>query len=310
MWRSSSDGGHLLAGLAHQHKVAENLFQVLQVYLVGAVAHGVVGVLVHLHEHAVNTHGHGGIGQHGSKLTVAAGGAAQTARTLHGVGGIEHHGAAELLHPVHAAHVHDEVVVAEGSAAFAEHVLIAAEGFHLFADVLAVPGSEELALLDVDRASGLGAGFQQVALAAQESRYLEQVNILGGVFGLLLGVHVGHHRALELLADFGEDTAAFLNARAAEAFHARAVGFVVGGLEDELHAEPGADFLDGGGHFPGKGFVFKRAGPEQEEGFLPADDYVLDVERHGKSCFDAYIMPQAPDEVNEIPLCVGVKLPV
>ena len=62
------------------------------------------------------------------------------------------------------------------------------------------------------------------------------------------------------------------------------------------------------GHFPGKGFVFKRAGPEQEEGFLPADDYVLDVERHGKSCFDAYIMPQAWDEVNEISLRAGVKL--
>ena len=48
----SSDGGHLLAGLAYQHEVAENLFEVLEVHLVRAVAHGMIRVLVYFHEYA------------------------------------------------------------------------------------------------------------------------------------------------------------------------------------------------------------------------------------------------------------------
>ena len=91
-------------------------------------------------------------------------------------------------------------------------------------------------------------------------------------------MHVGHHRALELLADLGKDAAAFLDAGPAEALDAGAVGFVVGCFEDELDAELGANLLDGGSHLPGKGFVLKRAGSEQEERLLPANDYVLDVE--------------------------------
>ncbi len=299
----SSDGGHLLACLAHQHKVAEYLFQIFEVHLVRTIAHSVVRILVNFHEDAVNAHGHCGISQYGSQFAVATRGTTQTTRTLHGVRCVKHNGAAKLLHPVHAAHVNDEVVVAEGSAAFAEHVLIAAKGFHLFADVLAIPGCKELTLLDVDRTAGLGAGFKQVALAAQEGGNLQKVNKLRGVFSLLFCVDVCHNRALEFFPDFLEDAAAFFNARTTEALHAGAVSLIIGGFENELNPEACADVLDGLCHFPGKVLVFEGAGTEQEERLLPADDYVLNVERHGKSCFDVYIMPQASVEVNEIPLC-------
>ena len=265
----------------HELEVGENLLQIAEADLVRPVAQGVVGVAVHLHEDAVNAHAHGGIGQNGSQLAIAARGAAEAARALHGVGGVENDGAAVLLHPVHAAHVDDEVVVAEGGAALAEHVLRAAEGIHLLADVLAVPRGEKLAFFDVDGAPGFGADLQQVALAAEEGRHLEQVDVLGRTRGLRFGVHVGHHRDLQLLADFGEDAAAGLETEAAEALDAGAVGFVVRGFEDEGKLEPIADLFDAAGHLPRELFAFKRTGTKQVERAGAADFNVLNEKAHG-----------------------------
>ena len=103
---------------------------------------------------------------------------------------------------------------------------------------------------------------------------------VSGIFGLLFGVNVCHNGNLQLLADFGEDAAALSDAETAEALDVGTVGLVVRGLEDELYAEAGADFLNAASHLPGEIFVFERAGSEQIEGSLAADFYVLNVEGH------------------------------
>ena len=51
-------------------------------------------------------------------------------------------------------------------------------------------------------------------------------------------VHVGQHRQAELGSDFGEDRQRRIEADAARAFRAGAVGLVEGGLVDEPDAEP------------------------------------------------------------------------
>jgi hypothetical protein len=102
------------------------------------------------------------------KFAVAAGGAAESAGALDGVGGVEDHGQAFLAHPEQRAHVGDEVVVAEGGAALGDDKVAALEGAELVGDVDDVPRREELALLHVDRAAGFGGGFEQVGLAAEE----------------------------------------------------------------------------------------------------------------------------------------------
>ena len=64
--------------------------------------------------------------------------------------------------------------------------------------LLHVPGREELALLDVDHAPGLGRRDQKVGLPAEEGRDLQHVDDLGDFGALRRLVHVGEHRQPEL----------------------------------------------------------------------------------------------------------------
>ncbi len=122
-------------------------------------------------------------------------------------------GQAFLAHPVERAHVGDQVVVAEGGAALGDEEAFAAEGAHLAGDVDGIPRGEELAFFHVHRAAGLGGGFEQVGLAAEKGRDLQQVDVFGGDVGLFGGVDVGGDGDLEFLGDFTEDAATFLGCR-------------------------------------------------------------------------------------------------
>ena len=113
------------------------------------------------------------------------------------------------------AHVGHQRVVAEAGAALAqEDPLVAARG-DLAGDVLHVPGREELALLDVDRVAGLGRGDQEIGLAAQIGRDLQDIDRLGGRRALLGQMHVGQDRDAARLADLGEDRQPVADADAA-----------------------------------------------------------------------------------------------
>ena len=151
----------------------------------------------------------------GTKAAVAAGGGALSARTLHGVGGVEDHGTADPAHDGERAHVDDERVVAERGAALRhQHVGVAAAR-DLVDDVLHVPGGEELALLDLDGAAGPGRGDDKVRLPAQEGRDLQHVHHLGQLRALLGVVHVGDDGDAEARADLGEHRQCAVQADAA-----------------------------------------------------------------------------------------------
>ena len=102
------------------------------------------------------------------------------ARKLHAVGGVEHHRPAGLAHNLQPAHVHHQVVVAEGGAALGEQHPGIAGGDHLFHGVPDIVRRHELALLDVDDAAGAPGGHQQVRLAAQEGGDLQDIGHFGG----------------------------------------------------------------------------------------------------------------------------------
>ena len=126
-------------------------------------------------------------------------------------------------------------------------------------DVLHVPGRQELALLDVDRAAGLRRGDQQVGLPAQEGRDLQHVDRLGDRRALLGRVHVGQHRHAEALAHLGEDRQALLHAEAARGVGAGAVRLVEAGLVDEADAELARELGQRAGTSPARARGF-RAG--------------------------------------------------
>ena len=187
-----------------RHQLAHQALELVERHHVGAVGGGAVGVLVGLDEEAGHADRHRRAREHRHEAAVAARGGALSARLLHGVGGIEDHGAADLGHDRQRAHVDHQRVVAERGAPLGdEHVGVAASrdlGDH----VLHVPGRQELALLHLHRAAGLGGGDEQVGLAAQEGRDLQHVHHLGHARALLRLVHVGDDGEAERLADLGE----------------------------------------------------------------------------------------------------------
>src|SRR5690606_30700922 len=123
-WASASSGldsGELLDQVIQLLELGEEGFQLVQAQRAGTVALGVVRIRMRFQEQAGQTLGQTGLGQVGDLATATAGGIGATTRHLQRVGDVEEHRVLELLHDAEAEHVHDQVVVAEAGAAFAEN---------------------------------------------------------------------------------------------------------------------------------------------------------------------------------------------
>ena len=159
---------------------------------------------------------------------------------LQRVGDVDDDGHAGLLHLGYAAHVDDEVAVAEGSAAFGKGNLCASGGAHLVDGKAHRRGCQELSLLDIHHLAGLGRCHKQVGLAAEEGRNLQDVDVLGGHFGLLGQVDVGDDGHAELGAHLCQHLQRLFVADAGERVDARAVGLAVAAFEDVGDAQAAA----------------------------------------------------------------------
>src|SRR5262249_54701669 len=133
---------------------------------IGPIAEGAVGILVRLEEDRVDTDRHRGARQRANELSLSPGRRSLTARQLHAVAGVVHHGVPEPRHHRQAAHVGDQIVVAEAGAALRDQQLAIAGRGEFLEQRSHVPGGEELSLLDVDRLAGARDREQKVGLPA------------------------------------------------------------------------------------------------------------------------------------------------
>ena len=86
----------------------------------------------------------------------------------------------------------------------------------LFDRMFHVPGSDELALLHVDRTSGAAGGDQQISLAAEKGRNLQDIDGFSRDFAVAGLVNVGENGESGRLGEAEEDFGAFDQAGAAE----------------------------------------------------------------------------------------------
>ena len=177
-------------------------------------------------------------------LAVARRGRAVAARQLDAVRAVKDDRIAEAAHDGEAPHIDDEVVIAERRAALRQQNLVAAALVELVDDVAHVVGREELALLDIDDAARLSSRMQEIRLAAEERRNLEDVRDFARRLRLIALMDVRHDGDAELLLDFREPFKAFFETRAAEAVERGTVRLVKRRLEDIVDAEALADAFD------------------------------------------------------------------
>ena len=166
---------------------------VIEAQGVGGVALGARRLLVDLHEHRVDAGGDAGRRQRLDVLRQARRHAVAGARQLQAVRDVEDDRIAELAQHRKRAHVHDQVVVAEADAALGDEHRCCLRAVTLAIDVPHVVRREKLALLDVHGLAGPRRGHQQIRLARQERRNLQDVGDRGG------------RRRLRRLVDVGED---------------------------------------------------------------------------------------------------------
>jgi hypothetical protein len=178
--------------------------------------------------------------------------------------GIEHHRRV-FAHDCQAAHVGDQVVVAEAEAALAQHELVGRDGFHLGDHVAHFPGRHELAFLDVDRLARHRPFLHEVGLPAQEGRRLDHVDHRGDLVDRRVLVHVGQHRHADLLLDRLHHLQAFVQAGAAIALVRAAVGLVEAAFEDVEDVEFLGDLGDGAGDLDRHLLRFQRVRPRDDE---------------------------------------------
>src|SRR5262245_36203576 len=111
-----------------------------------------------LDKQPIDPRGEGSAGERFDELRLAAGSGAGCARELYGVSGVEDDGVTGGSHDGEAAHIDDEVVVAERGTAFGEPDLVVTGGGHLFSGMQDIVRGDELALFDVHDLGGAPGG--------------------------------------------------------------------------------------------------------------------------------------------------------
>src|SRR5690606_20825200 len=137
---------------------------------------------------------------------------------LHGMRCIDRDGCAELLHFVEGKHVDDQIVVAEGCSTLAEDRHVRRCRFRdLGKNVAAIPWREELAFLYMKKTTCLlrraRRGNDQVRLAAEKCRYLNEIGNGSNRLRLFDLMNVGTDRNIEALLHFSEHRKTVLQPR-------------------------------------------------------------------------------------------------
>ena len=230
------------------------------------------------HEKTIESGGDCSAGEDRGEFAISAGGTAESAGALHGMGGVENHRDTFFAHDVKRAHIDHQIVVSKSRAALGDEEAITSERPHFIGDVHAIPRREELAFFHVHDATSFRRGFEKIGLAAEESGDLEEIDVFRSDLRLLGGMDIGGDGDFELLGNFTEDAATFDNPGAAEGIHGRAVGLVERRFENEGDSRAISDFFQRTRHFPGKRLRLKRTRAKDEKGDGSTDGDLGDLE--------------------------------
>src|SRR6266540_3062298 len=258
---------------------ADEIRQRRDVELRRAVRESPIRVVVDFQEEAVHAPGGGGRAGEDRSILLEASRLLSSSGKLHRVRHVVHDRSAPSPHHREGAHVHDEVVIPEGSPAFAQKQLIVYRRAAFLDHALDIVGGEKLSLLDVDRLSRPRGRGQKVGLPGEERRNLQNVEEPRGGLGLRGLMNVGEERQTRFLSDFRQNVEAFLQTRSAEGVLGGAVGLVEGRLVDDRSARLVGDRPDPDGHREGVLPRLDDAGPGEKERRLPAADRVAGSDR-------------------------------
>ena len=142
-----------------------------------------------------------------------------------------------------------------------------------------VPRRNELALLDVHRATGLSSGDEQISLAAEERGNLQDVGDFRNALHVDGLMHVGEHRNMNCVRDLAQDAQSLADPGAAETLDRRAVRLIVRSLEDVRDFQRARNAIDALRHLERVLFALNDTRTGDQEQLTAADLNVADLER-------------------------------
>jgi hypothetical protein len=125
------------------------------------------------------------------------------------MGGIEDDRASGLAHDGQTAHVRDQIVVAKGCAALADHDGIGASAASraLATTLRMSAGARNCPFLMFTGLPEAATALDEIGLPAKESRRLQDIDNAGDSGDVFLAMHIGQHRNANLAAHLREDAA-------------------------------------------------------------------------------------------------------
>lgn len=184
-------------------------------------------------------------GESRNKLALPPGRTSCTARQLDRMRRIEDDRHPDLAQHDERTHVRNQVLVAKAGPAFGDQHLGASHRARLFHHVLHLPGREELALLEVRGLAGCRDGDDEVGLAAEKSRGLQDIDHLGARRDIFDAVNIRKEGQARLGANVLENAQALVASGPTERAHRGAIRLVERGLENEAQAQPFREFPQG-----------------------------------------------------------------
>ena len=137
-------------------------------------------------------------------LALAAAGGTLAAGNLYAVSSIHNYGITKLTHNSQTAHIGYQCVVAEACTALGKHNVMIACFLNLFDNIFHVPRCQELAFFYINSLAGFGSCINQIGLAAQEGRDLQNIYNLSSLISLPGLVDIGYYRNAQILFNLSQ----------------------------------------------------------------------------------------------------------
>lgn len=170
---------------------------------------------------------------------------------------ISYHGAAALAHPCQVACVHNQIMVPHVCATLTYQNVRVASFANLVGAGRDNAGAAPLPLFDDDDLASLCCRSEQISLATQECRDLEDVSDLSSNFSLPRLVNVRENWDAQSALHGLQNVQAIRDARPTVRRCGSPIGFVKGGLKNVNNPQVVCDCLDAAAHFEG---MFARLG--------------------------------------------------
>lgn len=170
----------------------------------------------------------------------------------------------KLSEVAEANEVIDQSVIAKERAAFREHESAGAGLHRLVGGVGHFSWGQELALFDVDGFASLATRGQQIGLATEKGRDLQEINDLSNRVCLCWLMHIGRDWNVVAVADRGQLIESLADSWATGAGQTGAIGLVEASFEDPGDIELAAHLLDSIADRMLDGIVLKDAGASDD----------------------------------------------